>query len=111
MGIGETFSPIWFFCSRHCTPPTPAGSTLRNANLLCALSNVAGFVFVILAFTASRSFGAFMGLFAAGQLLIFLLQVRGLGRGRGRAGLTAAWEAGQGQKSMHPGRSSQATLP
>lgn len=50
------------------------GSTLRNANLLCALSNGAGFVFVILAFTASRSFGAFMALFAAGQLLIFLLQ-------------------------------------
>ncbi|GIL75350.1 hypothetical protein Vretimale_8027 [Volvox reticuliferus] len=50
------------------------GSTLRNANFLCAASNFVGFVFLLLAFITSRSFEAFMGLFAAGQLVIFLLQ-------------------------------------
>ncbi|GLC66203.1 hypothetical protein PLESTF_000396100 [Pleodorina starrii] len=50
------------------------GSTLRNANLLCAVSSLVGLVVLLLAFTTSRSFVAFMTLFAAGQLLIFLLQ-------------------------------------
>ncbi|GIL51235.1 hypothetical protein Vafri_7090, partial [Volvox africanus] len=50
------------------------GSTVRNATLLCAASNFLGFVFLLLAFITSRSFEAFMGLFAAGQLVIFLLQ-------------------------------------
>ncbi|GLI62008.1 hypothetical protein VaNZ11_004582, partial [Volvox africanus] len=50
------------------------GSTLRNATLLCAASNFMGFVFLLLAFITSRSFGAFMGIFAVGQLVIFLLQ-------------------------------------
>ena len=56
------------------TPPT-AGSTLRNANALCAVSTLAGFVVLVLAFNASKSFGVFMGLFGVGQLIIFLLQV------------------------------------
>eukprot|EP00198_Chlamydomonas_reinhardtii_P001936 XP_001691272.1 predicted protein [Chlamydomonas reinhardtii] len=50
------------------------GSTLRNANLLCAFANLVGFVFLLLAFTTSQTFAAFMGLFAVGQLIIFLLQ-------------------------------------
>ncbi|KAG2496928.1 hypothetical protein HYH03_004934 [Edaphochlamys debaryana] len=50
------------------------GSTLRNANVLCAGSCLVGFFWLLLAFTASRSFGGFMGLFAVGQFTIFLLQ-------------------------------------
>ncbi|KXZ51059.1 hypothetical protein GPECTOR_14g45 [Gonium pectorale] len=50
------------------------GSTLRNANLLCAGSNLVGLVLLLIAFNASRSFAAFMGMFAVGQLVIFLLQ-------------------------------------
>ncbi|EFJ49042.1 hypothetical protein VOLCADRAFT_59957 [Volvox carteri f. nagariensis] len=50
------------------------GSTLRNANLLCGVSTLAGCCFLLLAFTTSRTFAAFMGVFALGQLVIFLLQ-------------------------------------
>lgn len=60
----------------HHPPHALPGSTLRNANLLCAFANLVGFVFLLLAFTTSQTFAAFMGLFAVGQLIIFLLQVR-----------------------------------
>ena len=50
------------------------GPTLRHASAICAASNVVGFVFVVLAFTVTRSFTAFMCLFALAQLALFTLQ-------------------------------------
>ncbi len=51
------------------------GSSLRNANLICAGSCLLGFVLVIPAFSATRTFAQFMGVFALGQLSLFVLQV------------------------------------
>jgi hypothetical protein len=50
------------------------GPTLRNASLLCATSCLVGLPLVLSAFLGARQFGAFMGLFAAGELALFLLQ-------------------------------------
>mmetsp|Transcript_6270 Transcript_6270/g.13766 ORF Transcript_6270/g.13766 Transcript_6270/m.13766 type:complete len:518 (+) Transcript_6270:206-1759(+) len=50
------------------------GSTVRNANILCAVSSLLGCVICILAFSTTQSFAAFMVVFAFGQLAIFLLQ-------------------------------------
>ena len=56
------------------------GSSIRNSCFLCALGSVVGFVLVVAAFLCTRSFAAFMAVFAMGQLAIFLLQVGGAGR-------------------------------
>ncbi len=52
------------------------GNTLRLANTLCGLSVLSGLVFLIPSFTLTKTFPAFMATFAAGQLLMFGLQVR-----------------------------------
>ena len=50
------------------------GPTLRNANIVCATSNIAGLFFSLVAFTSTRSFTAFMCVFALAQFSLFLLQ-------------------------------------
>lgn len=50
------------------------GSTLRNANLICALAALGGWVMVQISFLAARSFTTFIVTFALGELLLFLLQ-------------------------------------
>lgn len=50
------------------------GPSLRNASLVCAASNILGLVFSLIAFTSTRSFTAFMCVFALAQLSLFLLQ-------------------------------------
>lgn len=67
------------------------GATMRNANLLCALSNLLGCGALLVAFLAPRtSFYAFIALFALGELMIFGIQVLrarwcwGVGRGGGK---------------------------
>jgi hypothetical protein len=51
------------------------GSSLRNANRLCAAACLVGCVFSVLAFSSTTSFPAFQAVFAAGQLSLFMLQV------------------------------------
>jgi hypothetical protein len=50
------------------------GPSLRNASLVCACSCLAGLPLVLAAFLLAQGFPAFMGLFAAGELSLFLLQ-------------------------------------
>lgn len=50
------------------------GSTNRNASLLCAGCVLVGFVLAVSAFMATRSFAAFMVVFGAAQLFLFMVQ-------------------------------------
>jgi uncharacterized membrane protein YgcG len=50
------------------------GSTLRNANLICAISNWCGLVLVLAGFLAAKSFTVFMVVFAIGEFVLFFMQ-------------------------------------
>mmetsp|Transcript_5787 Transcript_5787/g.10034 ORF Transcript_5787/g.10034 Transcript_5787/m.10034 type:complete len:512 (-) Transcript_5787:461-1996(-) len=50
------------------------GSSLRSANLICAGAVGLGLLVLLPAFLATKTFTQFMAAFAAGQLLIFMLQ-------------------------------------
>ncbi|GAX75013.1 hypothetical protein CEUSTIGMA_g2459.t1 [Chlamydomonas eustigma] len=50
------------------------GSTLRNASSLCAASNFIGFILVVTAFSATKTFTSFMVVFGMGQFALFCLQ-------------------------------------
>jgi hypothetical protein len=52
------------------------GNTMRAACIICAASSLAGLVVLLPAFLFTQTFAAFMALFAIGQMLVFLLQVR-----------------------------------
>lgn len=49
------------------------GSSLRNANLVCAGSTAVGAVIMLLTFPLAHSFGAFMAAFALGELVLFMM--------------------------------------
>jgi len=66
------------------------GTTLRNANLVCAVASLGGLAAVLVAFLAAKTFPVFLGLFAIGELLLFMLQVRA----RGMAGWVGGWVGG-----------------
>lgn len=51
---------------------------MRNANIICAASNLGGLVLLLISFLVPRSLVAFVALFALGELMIFMIQVRGL---------------------------------
>ena len=50
------------------------GSSLRNANLVCGISNWVGMVLVLAAFLGASNFTLFMVLFALGEFALFFIQ-------------------------------------
>jgi hypothetical protein len=50
------------------------GATLSNANLVCGVGQLLGVLLLLPAFLLTRSFAAFVALFAAGELALFTLQ-------------------------------------
>jgi hypothetical protein len=50
------------------------GSTLKNANLICAISNWCGLVLVLSGFLAAKNFTVFMVVFAIGEFVLFFMQ-------------------------------------
>jgi hypothetical protein len=50
------------------------GSSIRNANLICGVSNWVGLVLVLSAFLGASSFTLFMVLFALGEFALFFIQ-------------------------------------
>jgi hypothetical protein len=50
------------------------GATLENASLVCGAAPLLGLVLLLPAFLVTRSFGAFVAMFAAGELALFSLQ-------------------------------------
>ncbi|KAL0039798.1 hypothetical protein WJX77_008229 [Trebouxia sp. C0004] len=50
------------------------GSTMRNALVICCISNVLGALLLVASFAAASSFGMFVPYFAVGQLALFSIQ-------------------------------------